>query len=227
MRDSAGPSAPSAPSLIANDLDVMPQREKRPRKNTVEHARAAPAPASVTFPSDDLYFAEFFAGEAGLTKTMRDRGVTCRGADELIDGGTDFHKADQVDQLKEELRERRMNGATLALHFAPPCATFSRARDRASATQLRSTAHPEGLPGLDADRRSLAEEANAVALQAFDLAAWAARDLSAIVTFENPAASYMWGLVAKLRPAVKATWEDLTLSQCFFGTKYRKDPPSP
>ena len=128
-----------------------------------------------------------------MTSAMQDLGVTCRGADELANGGTNFDDPGQVEQLKAELRDLRTEGATIALHFAPPYATFSRARDRASATQLRSSAHPEGLRDLDAGRRSLAEEANRVALQAFDLATWAAGDLSAIVSFENPATPYMWG----------------------------------
>jgi hypothetical protein len=181
----------------------------------------------VTSPPDALYFAEFFAGEGGLTKAMRRRGVVCRGADELASGGTDFSKADQVSALNEELRERRTDGATLALHYAPTCATMSRARDRSSLTQLRSTEHPEGLPDLDADRSRLVEEANEVALQAFDSACWAAKELSAVVTLENPKTSYMWAFLAKLRPGIKVTWVDLTLSQCFFGTPYRKDSPSP
>ena len=215
-----GPSAPSNTSLIATDILVRPRREKRPRTKQALEASAD------TSSSSTLFFAEFFAGEAGLTSAMQDLGVTCRGADELANGGTNFADPGQVEQLKAELRDLRTEGATIALHFAPPCATFSRARDRASATQLRSSAHPEGLPDLDADRRSLAEEANRVALQAFDLATWAARDLSAIVSFENPATSYMWGFLEMLRPAVKATWVDLTLSQCMFGTQYRKDLPS-
>jgi hypothetical protein len=151
--------------------------------------------------------------------------VTCREADELARGGTDFTDLAQIDIVKAELRDLRTEGATIAFHLAVPCATFSHARDRSEATQLRSSTHPEGLPDLDADRRSIVLEANEVALIAFDMALWAAHDLSAVGTFESPATSYIWAFLAKLRPAAKVTWKDLTVSQCMFGTQYRKDRP--
>ena len=129
--------------------------------------------------------------------------------------------------MKEELQDLRTEGAALALHFAPPCSSFSRARDRARSTQLRSTTHPEGRPGLDADQRRLVKSANEIALQTFDLAMYAARDLSAVVIIENPASSYIWAMVARARPRFKVTWRDIKVSQCLFGTPYRKDRPSP
>jgi site-specific DNA-cytosine methylase len=133
-----------------------------------------------------LVFAEFFAGSGELTRTMQDRGVACRRADDAASGGTDFEVAAEIAILKEDLRDLRTEGAVLALHLAPPCSSFSRARDRAQSTKLRSTSHPEGQPGLDADQRSLVTTANKIALQAFDFAVWAARDLSAVVSMENP-----------------------------------------
>ena len=78
-----------------------------------------------------FYFAEFFAGHGGLTKAMLGKGIRCRGPDEVENGGIDFMQDEEVAKLKEELRTLRTEGATLLLHFAPPCSTFSRARDRA------------------------------------------------------------------------------------------------
>ena len=227
MRDSAGPSAPSKASLIASDAEVTTPREKRPRKHHTGQANVVPVPSFDAAPGENLYFAEFFAGEGGLTKAMQGKGVRCREADELANGGTDFTDLGQIELVKAELRDERTEGASLALHLAPACNTFSHARDRSAATQLRSSAYPEGLPDLDADQRRLVEEASEMALNAFDLAIWAAHDLSASATFESPATSYVWAFLAKLRPLAKVLWKDLTLSQCFFGTKYRKESPSP
>jgi hypothetical protein len=158
---------------------------------------------------------------------MQDRGVNCRRADDAAYGGTDFEVAVEIAILKEELRELRTEGATLALHLAPPCSSFSRARDRAQSTKLRSASHPEGQLGLDADQRSLVTTANKIALQAFDFAVWAARDLSAVVSMENPSSSYMWLVLERARPRVKVLWQDLKISQCMFGAPYRKDRAGP
>jgi hypothetical protein len=211
-----GPSAPSAASSSVTP-PCAPARVS-PTKRTTEKGDPPPS---------HLVFAEFFAGCGELTRTMQGRGVECRFADDLASGGTDFEDATQVAQVKQELRDLRTQGAALALLFAPPCFTLSRARDRSHATQLRSTSHPEGLPGLDADQSKLVKSANAIVLLVFELAMYAARELSAVVIIENPATSYIWALVARLRPGFKVTWRDIKVSQCLFGTPYRKDWPSP
>ena len=156
---------------------------------------------------------------------MKKRGVTCRDANDAADGGVYFEVDSEVTQLKVVLRDLRTDGHRIAIHLGPPCSTFSRARDRSKATQLRSPTHPSGRPGLDADQRQAVASANRIALNAFDFAVWAARDLQAAITFENPASSYMWPLFASSRLRFKETWADVKLSQCHFGTPYRKDRP--
>jgi hypothetical protein len=170
-----------------------------------------------------MVFAEFFAGQGDLTRTMRDRGIWCRAADDAATGGIDFGVKEDLDKLKEELRGMRTEGLSLALHLAPPWSTFSRARDRSSTTRLRSSNHPDGRPDVDADQRRRVTTANQVALNSFDLAVWAGRDLSAVVTLENPSSSYIWAFFARARPRFKIRWEDLKLSQCLFGAPWRKD----
>ena len=207
-----GPSAPSAASSAIPSATIS----RPPVRSSTEEGDPPPT---------NLVFAEFFAGCGELTRTMKARGVECRFADDLASGGTDFEDSVQVAQVKAELRDLRTEGATLALLFAPPCFTLSRARDRARATQLRSTAHPEGLPGLDADQSRLVKSANAIVLLVFELAIYAARELSAVVMIENPATSYIWALIARLRPGFKITWRDIKVSQCLFGTPHRKERP--
>ena len=92
----------------------------------------------------DWLFGEFFAGEGGLTKAMKDVGINVLPPDELSAGGTDFSDNAQVEELKTKLWKLSRNNR-LALHFAPPCATFSRARDRSKKTRLRSSRCPGGL----------------------------------------------------------------------------------
>jgi hypothetical protein len=245
-----GPSAPtSLPSstvtrsssrhLRATSADPSqgPARSTSARSNDGggEGRRSSPPTAAVS-PDKSLreapccagiYFAEFFAGSAGLTQTLRRLGVTCREADDLATGGTDFSDPAAVAVVKLEPRGLRCEGWKLALHFATPCNSFSRARDRSEATQLRSADFPEGLPDLDAGQVLVVTKANDIALITFDTAIWAARDLCAVVTSENPATSYLWLLLAKRRPQAKFTWTDMNISQCLFGAPYRKDGPRP
>jgi hypothetical protein len=244
-----GPSAPNSLSssivtssasgnLPATSADMLQglARTTSARSNDGEgQGRRLSSPTAAAVPSRplrerpphaDIYFAEFFAGSAGLTRTLRRLGVTCREADDLATGGTDFRNAAAVAVVKLELRGLRCEGWKLALHFATPCSSFSRARDRSEATQLRSSEFPEGLPNLDAGQALVVEQGNDVALIAFDAAVWAAKDLCASVTSENPATSYLWLFLAKRRPLAKVTWFDLKISQCLFGTPYRKDRPS-
>ena len=154
---------------------------------------------------------------------MKERGIWCRAPDDAATGGIVFGVKKNLDYLKEELRGMRTEGLSLGLHFATPCCTFTRARDRSEKTRLRSSQHPEGLPDLDADQQSRVTTANDVALDAFDTAVWSARELSAVATLEGPATSYMWAFLARARPRFKVRWVDLKLSQCLFGTPWRKE----
>ena len=66
------------------------------------------------------------------------------------------------------------------------------------------------------------KSANMIAKHTWELAEWAAKELRAIVTLENPKESYIWLFFATLRASAKQLWEDVVLSQCRFGTSYRK-----
>ena len=96
------------------------------------------------------------------------------------------------------------------LHFAPPCATFSRARDRSSRTKLRSIDHPDGIPPIGEEVKN----ANQVAARTLALVEWVAQELKAAITIENPAGSYLWSWW-ETEVRVKS-FRDLTLSQCRF-----------
>ena len=88
----------------------------------------------------------------------------------------------QVEELKGQLRHHAAQGKMLIVHMAPPCNTFSRARDRSDRTKLRSKECPQGiLP----DEPSVVL-ANWIAQNAVDLAVWIYQDLGGWVSIENP-----------------------------------------
>jgi hypothetical protein len=121
------------------------------------------------------------------------------------------------------LRSLRTLDLLHLLLLAIPCSTFSRARDRSGATCLRSSARPWGLEGLTEAQQAIVNEANTIARQAWDLAVWAAKELKAVVMIENPKTSYLWEFLASIHPSSSPQpWCDYIVSQCRFGTAYRK-----
>ena len=136
--------------------------------------------------------------------------------DEVTKGGTNFLEEGAIRQLQSELKKYIDAGQRVALHLAPPCCTFSRARDRSRKTRLRSSAFPGGLPRCSEQ----VKEANAIALAAFDLAVWAAR-LGILVSLENPRKSYIWDFYAEERPQ-GLDGEDFYFCACMHGASYQK-----
>jgi len=170
-----------------------------------------------------VLFLEFQAGAGGLTHAVAAAGVPVLPPDEFTAGGVDFASRQDLENLRARLRRLRADGHCLVLHLAPPCATFSMARNRARRTQLRSRAHPAGLPRIiNTDSRARLKEANRIAKESFSLAAWAHGELDAVVTLENPQSSYIWQFVDQ-SPLELGSFEDRTFSQCRYGTAYRKD----
>jgi hypothetical protein len=211
------PSATSVQSPLYDNAAYSPPAT-RPEK-MLKHDHAEEGLIS------SIYFAEFFAGSARLTDTLRKAGVRCRDPDDLESGGTDFEDASQVRKVREELRALRTGDLRLILHLAIPCSTFSRARDRSDATRLRSSKRPGGREDLSPAQQAIVDAANRIADHAWDLAVWAAKELKAVVVIENPKMSHLWDYLDSKHSssASPPLWRDIVISQCRFGTVYRKE----
>ena len=164
-----------------------------------------------------VIFCEIFAGKGVLTKAVEELGMKAEIPDDFQHGGTDFRESKQVDALKGKLATLAAKTNHLVVHLAPPCATFSRARDRSVKTRLRSSWYPEGLPG----RQAQTKEANLIARRAFALANWAADELGALVSLENPRRSYLWQFLDKY-PVAESVWHDVHFSPCLHGAAFQK-----
>ena len=99
--------------------------------------------------------------------------------------------------------------------MAPPCSTFSRARNRHLRTKLRTAEFPQGLPKRSQD----CAQANRIARNALDLAEWLARTTNAAIAFENPETSWIWQF---LTTDPELVYTDVTFSTCLFGAPYQK-----
>ena len=117
------------------------------RTKQVEHEKVIPPWRRRTLHRPGVaqpIFFESFAGDGHLSIAMREMGFeVC--ADDLLFGGTDFLDDGAVEEAKSRIQIAAAEGKPVAVHLAPPCATFSRARDRSKRTRLRSTARPRGL----------------------------------------------------------------------------------
>jgi hypothetical protein len=134
-------------------------------------------------------FVEFFAGSGVLTTAVASAGVRTAPPNDVATGGFDLSSRAGLDQAKDYLKELSAWTETLMVHLAPPCSTFSRARDRSWKSRLRSKDRPQGLPGCG----PWCTTANKVARHSLELAEFAHDELKAVVTLENPHSSYLWG----------------------------------
>ena len=118
---------------------------------------ADPPDSEDALDSRRFLFCEFFAGAGALTSAVSAAGVPVRSPEDLAGGGIDFLDKSAVDALRDEFSQLATSGVKCMIHFAPPCSTFSRARDRSSKTRLRSADYPQGLPRFTSYTREVVE----------------------------------------------------------------------
>ena len=124
----------------------------------------------------------------------------------------------QVRRMWLEWKTWADSGTQIIFHFAPPCATFSRARDRSVRTRLRSTLHPEGIPPI----KPRALEGNRIAASAALCIQFLVNECGAQGTLENPALSYLWPFLEQTQILAKLDVQETIFHQCRFGAPYKK-----
>ena len=155
--------------------------------------------------SEQLMFIEIFAGTAVLSHAAREAGFMTLSFDRTTER-TPKVAMTILDLTKESdtevLVQTMVSGNIAAVHFAPPCGTASKAREKPlpasmkhiQADPLRSDEHLFGLPNVPHKahhRLTLANRLYAVTLLLVTIAAL--RNI--IVSVENPSGSYFWPLM--------------------------------
>ena len=162
-----------------------------------------------------IVLAECFAGSAPLAAAVKALGVPVR---PLLDaGGMTCDLRGPAQRLRESLTAAADRGCELVLVLEPPCATFSRARDRSCRTKLRSAALPEGIPPLG-DR---VIDANRLCEAAASIAEWAAAELGAWVMILCPASSYFWRMPC-VRSLLDHGFIDTVFCPCMYGSAEKR-----
>ena len=170
-----------------------------------------PVPTATLRPPTGVLFIEIFAGEGRLSQAVARLGVRTAPPQDLMTGGFDFSVEHEVRQLWVMWKHWAQSSDKLIFHFAPPCSTFSTARDRSPKTKLRSATHPEGIPPISPK----AHEGNRVAASTALSIAFVVVELSASCTMENPARSYLWAYLdqTQILASVSRT-EVFSISAC-------------
>ena len=195
-------------------------------------------PIKFNVSSDELIFLEVFAGSANLSEAMRRKGLLVHAIDDKPRRQSkvsihvlDLTRDNDVDVLLDMATHANIGSA----HFAPPCGTASRARERPlpkgmesiKAEPLRSASQPLGVLGLaELDSKRVAAANGLYALTLCVLCILVSRGAS--VSVENPRNSYFWIIMqmwAKQHHWMQQVWESLkdNISQaCMYGSKLDK-----
>ena len=162
-------------------------------------------PVSLAANASELIFLEVFAGSGNLSESVRSLGLTVHAVDSVTKRrtGVAIHTLDLTKQSDLNILLDIVSRANIAsAHFAPPCGTSSKARERplpegmedVKAEPLRSIQYPLGLPGLqgtDAKRVAAANRLYAATLCLIVILVIRGASVSA----ENPRNSYFWQIM--------------------------------
>ena len=186
----------------------------------------------------ELVFLEVFAGSRNLSESVRSLGLTVHAIDSITKRQTgvaihvlDLTKSSDLDILFDIA----LRASIASAHFAPPCGTSSKARERllpeekqgVRAGPLRSFSQPlgtSGLQGVDAKRVAAANKLYAVTLCLMVILVIR----KASVSVENLRNFYFWqimDLFARQHSWVQDIWESLVCNvhqSCMYGSRFDK-----
>jgi hypothetical protein len=163
------------------------------------------------------YVADLFAGHGGVSRAVRAAGFNAKEWELLHGEHGDLTRPMVRHRIKQDVR----NGLVLAAMLAPPCSSFSPARDRTSV--IRTKECPWGIPShlLNAKDQIKVQIGNDCVQAAIELAVYFHKHKLPWI-LENPHASKMWFLAPLIDlmndPDVQIVVSDF----CQFGTKWRK-----
>ena len=133
------------------------------------------------------FFCDFFAGKGGVARAARDMGFNTREWELLHGENHDLTSLKVLSKVCQDIRQ----GKVLAAMFAPPCSSFSIARDRTMV--IRTPQYPWGLPNLPPHEQLKVNVGNACFRSAFKLIRLLDR-FGLPWILENPHSSKCWYL---------------------------------
>ena len=184
-----------------------------PTSSTEQDASSLTAGAAVF---KRAIFLEFFSGSGNLSAAVR-RFMDVQCDDLFVTNGTDFADEGAVSALYTRCREIAKSHV-IFFHVAPPCSSFSRARDRSRRTRLRSSSQPAGFN----PEEPTTQTGNRIAQSTAALVTMLVNELGAMCSWEQPLGSYMMPYLDTLGALDQVERRTTVLDQCRFGRPYRK-----
>lgn len=133
------------------------------------------------------YLADFFAGTGGVSRAARSLGFSTREWELLHGPDHDLTKPLVQFKIKHDIEK----GILLAAMLAPPCSSFSQARNRTMV--VRDRLHPWGLDDLPLHEREKVEVGNACFRATFKIIKWLDKHHIPWI-LENPSTSKKLGI---------------------------------
>ncbi len=184
--------------------------------------------------SEELVFAEVFAGSGNLSESVRSAGLSVHAIDSVSQrqSGVAIHTLDLTKENDSSiLLDIACRGLLPSAHFAPPCGTSSKAREKPlppemshiKSNPLRSDDEPlglQGISGLDAVRVGAASKLYALTVV---VATIILIIRGASISIENPSNSYLWKVIElflKQYEWLQAIWSSLKstdFQMCMYG----------
>ena len=176
---------------------------------------------SMRRPPRGQFFLEIFAGEAVLTRAMRNAGFACLPPIELeknqfVPFSTDITD----DRVLLHVRMLLTEGYITYIHFGTPCSSFSLARKAdGGPPPLRSPQALFGLPGLKPADQLKVDIGNQLMQLTADLIHQCQKH-GAKWSVENPLGSYLWAMPPLQELAISG--RRIELDMCRFGSPHMK-----
>ena len=196
-------------SSPSSSLNLQPAKRYRSSPSPADEARE---------PGNRFIFLELFAGDAGGITDKVSKIVHTLPAQDLCTEGVDFSDDTAVQKWCSSLHDRLAPYDFVLFHVAPPCASFSRARDRSHRTRLRCNSFPAGWYPDDA----VTTYGNTIARNTAFVVNFLLDNFQAAGSWEQPLGSYMFSYLHSVDALQHEPSGSVVLHQCRFGRPYRK-----
>ena len=161
------------------------------------------------------YFADFFAGKGGVARAVRSCGFSSREWELLKGAGNDLTCPKVVHKVLSDVDADILLGAM----FAPPCSSYSPARDRTMV--VRNREFPWGIPGLPPHEVAKVEIGNRCFKSALKIIR--ALDRKGLPwVLENPHSSKCWRLPPVVKLLASSHVHCRVIDFCMCKTPWRK-----
>ena len=195
-----------SPAHVRHDRAIHRGNHARPKLSGHHHAWLS---------AKGAYVADFFSGHGGVARAVRKLGFSTREWEIEHGTGSDLTRKPVLLKIRDDI----FRGSVIAAMLAPPCTSFTRARDRTSI--IRTSEQPWGLDGLDPVDAQKVHVGNRCMRSALRIIFWLER-MKVPWILEHPFSSKAWYLprlrYLRRQPHIRAVATDF----CQFNVPWQK-----